>query len=215
MTPRTLTAILGVTETLSANWAMYAEVEAALLPSVLKGTPFDGNGRGTDVSDPTAGLATKLTGNHDGDIGGYPDTVDALEAILRELRWVQERVHNTIRQHPTIARDHEAAQKALRCSGAIDPLCTAYSVQNRGANAGLCSRCAATARKRRERQTTDSVTDRVCAVTLEAGMTTSISVATPVPVVGTCGLCGTKVTGATHDDVLELLAAHHANDCHG
>ncbi len=42
--PRTMSAIIGVAESIAANWAMYEQVEAGLLPSPLHGTSYDGAG---------------------------------------------------------------------------------------------------------------------------------------------------------------------------
>lgn len=140
--PRTLTAVIGVAESIAANWAMYEQVEAGLLPSPLHGTSYDGaGGHSSTIPDPTGSLATQLTSSGHG-IHNLADTTDALNAVLTQLRWAQTRVNTLIRQHPDLARDATATISALRCDGSVDPTCTRNAVRS-----GICWACYA--RKRR------------------------------------------------------------------
>ena len=135
-TTRTLTAILGVAESIAANWAMYEQVEAGLLPSPLHGTSYDGaGGHSSTIPDPTGQLATLLTSSGHG-IHNLADTADCLEAVLTQLRWAQTRVNTLIRQHPDLARDADATVRALRCDGSVDPTCTRNAVRS-----GICWAC--------------------------------------------------------------------------
>ena len=134
--PRTMSAIIGVAESIAANWAMYEQVEAGLLPSPLHGTSYDGaGGHSSSVPDPTGSLATQLTASGHG-IHNLADTTDALNAVLTQLRWAQSRVNTLIRQHPDLARDADATVRALRCDGSVDPTCTRNAVRS-----GICWAC--------------------------------------------------------------------------
>lgn len=148
--PRTLSAVIGVAESIAANWAMYEQVEAGLLPSPLHGTSYDGaGGHSSTVPDPTGQLATQLTGSGHG-IHNLADTTDALNAVLTQLRWAQSRVNTLIRQHPDLARDADATVRALRCDGSVDPTCTRNAVKG-----GICHACI----KARQRQNNGTVVD--------------------------------------------------------
>ena len=148
--PRTLTAVIGVAESIAANWAMYEQVEAGLLPSPLHGTSYDGaGGRSSTIPDPTGSLATQLTSSGHG-IHNLADTTDALNAVLTQLRWAQTRVNTLIRQHPDLARDADATVRALRCDGSVDPTCTRNAVKG-----GICHACI----KARQRKNNGTVVD--------------------------------------------------------
>jgi hypothetical protein len=147
-----MSAIIGVAESIAANWAMYEQVEAGLLPSPLHGTSYDGaGGHSSSVPDPTGSLATQLTSSGHG-IHNLADTTDCLEAVLAQLRWAQRRVQTIIRQHPDVARDIEATLAKLTCDGTYDALCKRPMWK-----AGKCQQCFnndAKARQRaRERRT--------------------------------------------------------------
>lgn len=148
--PRTLTAVIGVAESIAANWAMYEQVEAGLLPSPLHGTSYDGaGGHSSTIPDPTGSLATQLTSSGHG-IHNLADTTDALNAVLTQLRWAQTRVNTLIRQHPDLARDADATVRALRCDGSVDPTCTRNAVKG-----GICHACI----KARQRKNNGTVVD--------------------------------------------------------
>lgn len=135
--PRTMSAIIGVAESIAANWAMYEQVEAGLLPSPLHGTSYDGaGGHSSTIPDPTGQLATQLCKTEPGQIHNLADTTDALNAVLTQLRWAQSRVNTLIRQHPDLARDADATVRALRCDGSVDPTCTRNAVRG-----GVCWAC--------------------------------------------------------------------------
>lgn len=144
--PRTMSAIIGVAESIAANWAMYEQVEAGLLPSPLHGTSYDGaGGHSSTVPDPTGQLATQLTSSGHG-IHNLADTTDALNAVLTQLRWAQTRVNTLIRQHPDLARDAEATKASLVCDGTYDPLCKRASWKD-----GKCQQCYNNDAKARQR----------------------------------------------------------------
>ncbi len=148
--PRTLSAVIGVAESIAANWAMYEQVEAELLPSPLHGTSYDGaGGHSSTIPDPTGSLATQLTSSGHG-IHNLADTTDALNAVLTQLRWAQTRVNTLIRQHPDLARDADATVRALRCDGSVDPTCTRNAVKG-----GICHACI----KARQRKNNGTVVD--------------------------------------------------------
>lgn len=148
--PRTMSAIIGVAESIAANWAMYEQVEAGLLPSPLHGTSYDGaGGHSSTIPDPTGSLATQLTSSGHG-IHNLADTTDCLEAVLAQLRWAQTRVNTLIRQHPDLARDADATVRALRCDGSVDPTCTRNAVKG-----GICHACI----KARQRKNNGTVVD--------------------------------------------------------
>ena len=148
--PRTMSAIIGVAESIAANWAMYEQVEAGLLPSPLHGTSYDGaGGHSSTIPDPTGQLATQLTSSGHG-IHNLADTTDALNAVLVQLRWAQSRVNTLIRQHPDLARDADATVRALRCDGSVDPTCTRNAVKG-----GICHACI----KARQRHNNGTVVD--------------------------------------------------------
>lgn len=148
--PRTMSAIIGVAESIAANWAMYEQVEAGLLPSPLHGTSYDGaGGHSSSVPDPTGSLASQLTASGHG-IHNLADTVAYLDDVLRDLRAAQTRVNTLIRQHPDLARDADATVRALRCDGSVDPTCTRNAVKG-----GICHACI----KARQRKNNGTVVD--------------------------------------------------------
>jgi len=147
---RTIEAIIGVAESIGSNWAMYATVEAALLPAPLRGTSYDSaGGHGSSIPDPTGSLATQLTSSGHG-VHNLADTSECLDAVLAQLRWAQSRVNALIRQHPDVARDAASTLSALRCDGSIDPTCTRNAVKG-----GICHACI----KARQRQNNGTVVD--------------------------------------------------------
>lgn len=153
---RTLSAIVGVAESIGANWSMYQQVEAALLPSPLRGTVYDGaGGHGSSTPDPTGQLATQLTASGRG-VHNLADTTDALDAVLAQLRWAQNRVNTLIRQHPDLAREAASTIAALRCDGSIDPTCTRNAVKG-----GICHACIKTRQRRVVDMSTRSVVETV------------------------------------------------------
>ena len=204
-TTRTLTAILGVAESIAANWAMYEQVEAGLLPSPLHGTSYDGaGGHSSTIPDPTGSLATQLTSTGHG-IHNLADTVDALDAVLTQLRWAQTRVNTLIRQHPDLARDADATVRALRCDGSVDPTCTRNAVKG-----GICWGCM----KARQRQNNGTVVDMSTRSVVEplAYEPRPVEPSAPGLLSVSCMTCGLDydVTGM---DPFGWLEQHHANGC--
>ncbi len=116
---------------LGDNWTTYEHTEALL--ATPPGSPTSagggGTGRSTGVPDPT--YAT-VTGHQ-----RYYDTAATIAQAQTLLRKVQRTMDQVLQQHPTIAGRVEAAIRAARCSGEIDPLC----VRNAVTREGLCSAC--------------------------------------------------------------------------
>lgn len=201
MTNRTLTAVIGVAESISANWSMYRTVEAGLLPTPLRGTSYDGaGGHSSSTPDPTGQLATLLTSSGHG-IHNLADTEDALEAVLTQLRWVQSRVNTLIRQHPDLAREATSTLAALRCDGSIDPTCTRNAVRS-----GVCWACYQRAR----RATASGVTRMSQQTVLEPVASEPRPVEPSAAAVVSCHTC--RVDYAVYDtDPVAWLDNHRAS----
>lgn len=142
-----LRAVAQLANALADTWTLYEQTEATLSAPVMAaaggGRSNPGGGRGSDIPDPTAGVAS----SHE----RYYRTASEIDEAMGLLRIAQDRVNHVIRHHSAIASQIDAAARALRCSGAVDPLCVNNAVRESGENAGLCWKCIK--RKQREQST--------------------------------------------------------------
>ena len=203
---RTITAIIGIAEQLSAHLGAHMGVELALASDLLRAGSLSGGGRSSDVPDPTGTLATTLTsrGHQRDTTSSWPEFCEDAERALLILRRMQTRQAACIRQDPDTARDADATARALRCDGSVDPLCL-----NNAVKGGLCWKCI----KRRQRAGYET-SGQVSQDLLETDISQPCApVATAVVVTGTCGRCGHTVHGSDPDDIAGQLARHHTYDC--
>lgn len=208
---RTLAAIIGVAEQLSANLGAHMGVELALAPDVLRAASYDTTGsRSSDPPDPTGTIATTLTPRTARtSTSSWPEFCADAEAALRVLRRMQARQAACIRHDPAVASAADALARNLRCDGTVDPLCT-----NNAVRAGKCWKCI----KRLQRS--DAPGDDRGQFPTERARTGNVQpsafMATAVVVhhvEATCGRCGATFTGPDRATVDRLLAEHHSAGC--
>jgi hypothetical protein len=148
---RKLTAAADLARAMSVGWPAYEAVEAMLAIPTMRSAGGAGT-TGGDVSRPVEAQA--LSHQH------YDETVALVDEALGLLRMVQTRMARINRQQPELARDLDAAAKALRCTGTVgdDPTCTRNAVRNithRGTPEPTCWACI----KRAQRGRTDNALD--------------------------------------------------------
>lgn len=121
-----LEAIAELARAAATGWPTYESTSAALGNSTI---PSAGSGtHGGDIPDPVAANAI----SHQ----RYYETAALIAEALGITREIQRRMSAIRRQHPETARDIDAAIKAARCDGSIDPTCTDNAVRR-----GLCWSC--------------------------------------------------------------------------
>lgn len=130
-----LQAIIDVAQQLLHRWSSYVAAEAALAAPTMRAAG-GGNGRSSDVPDPTYAIVASLD--------RYTETREAIPGTLGQLRWIQSRMQTALLHHPDIARDRDDFARANRCSGEVDATCNGPREPGRT----LCAKC----RKRRQRE---------------------------------------------------------------
>lgn len=121
-----LHAIAELATAAATGWPTYQTTSAALANSTI---PNAGGGtQGGDISDPT--YAAILSHER------YGETTALIAEAIGIMRDVQRRMASIRRQHPETARDIDAAIRAARCDGSVDPTCTDNAVRK-----GLCWSC--------------------------------------------------------------------------
>lgn len=122
-----LAAIAELAQAAAVAWATYEATEAALAAGAIPARGDGIAGRG-DISRPVEAIAL----SHQ----RYHDTAADVAQALTILRRVQSRMGEIRKQHPDHARSVDAAIRAARCSGEVDPLCVRNAVRD-----GLCWGC--------------------------------------------------------------------------
>lgn len=126
-----LRAIAEIARACADLWSTYEETEALLARSMI---PSSGDGRGSEIPDPTANAAS----SHE----HFYETVDQLARPLEMVRAIERRMVDTVKHHPR-SRELDKAVARARCDGSVDPDCVDLAVVNdyRGSGHALCNRC--------------------------------------------------------------------------
>lgn len=125
-----LQALAELATAASVGWPAYESTEAALSVSTISNG--GGDGRSSDVPDPVYSVAA----SHE----RYNETAALVAEALGVAREIQRRMSGVRRQSPEVARAVDAAVRAARCDGSVDPTCARNAVRTiRGRS--LCWSC--------------------------------------------------------------------------
>jgi hypothetical protein len=127
-----LEAIAQLATAASVGFDAYQATEAALGAPTMRSASLDGRVTSSDISDPVGAQAV----SHQ----RFMDTCSVIHEAFGLLREIQRRFSSVRTDHPDVAAHIDAAVRAARCDGSVDPTCTRNAVKNyHGAH--LCYAC--------------------------------------------------------------------------